>query len=131
MDPALALARRTERADVEHVGAARPHSCKGRLSITRQHGTSRQRIEVAAQLPFPVEFTEAPHFSFGWSILPGSPLVEGQYPILSAAIDESRWETKVRGITRHYTGATVLCVIEALPRTEVVLMWEAAGMGIL
>lgn len=108
--------------------AATTHVIQGFREIV---GSGENLVDVR----FPVVYTQIPFFTFGWSLVPGSELVDGQYPSVTAGV--AYWEVNEPDLDlygaplrQHYRGAQ-LAVVTVAPETQrIILNWQFSGMAL-
>lgn len=85
--------------------------------------------EGVTNITFPVFFTEKPRFSFGLELLPGQPVLAGQFPVCSATV--IRWGQRGRDDGSFvYSGAALSISTDGPDGQVIIVQWHMEGMGL-
>lgn len=89
--------------------------------------------EILIEVTFPVRFIQIPVFTYGASLAPGTQLVDGSYPVVSAVV--AYWQVKRldegEEVSReHFTGAELAVTASGPTDQRLLLNWQFSGMAL-
>jgi len=85
--------------------------------------------EILIEVSFPVNFIELPVFTYGASLAPGTELISGQYPVVSAVV--AYWQVKQEGdSSEQFVGAELAVTASGPTDQRLLLNWQFSGVAL-
>ncbi len=91
--------------------------------------------ENLVDVVFPVAFIQPPVFLYGSALAPGSELVDGEYPVVSAVVaywDVTEPDVDVFGapLRQYYSGAQIAVTTIGPEYQRIIMSWQFSGMAL-